>query len=312
MKFDVMVVGGGPCGATAALFLARDGHRVGLIDPLGIGGQLINVEHIVDYPGFPTGVAGWDLAAAIGEQALAAGVELVMGTASAIRPVVGDGWRVQVDIAGHPARAVLLATGTRPTPLPGAEQLEGRGVSYCASCDGGLFAGRPVAVIGGGGIALAEALSLAAVASDVTVVVPGPTPTASAASLVLVRNTPNIRLVHGQPVNVVAENGRAVGIDYCDPFTGATHRLVADGVFGGLNGIPNAELAADFAPLGADGGVLGDGYDLSGAPGLFVAGEVRSGATRRAVAAAGEGAAAAEAISRYLAGLMLDPQSRGQ
>ena len=148
MKFDVIVVGGGPCGATAALFLARDGHRVGLIDPLGIGGQLINVEHIVDYPGFPTGVAGWDLAAAIGEQALAGGVELVMGTASAIRPVVGDGWRVQVDIAGHPARAVLLATGTRPTPLPGAEQLEGRGVSYCASCDGGLFAGRPVAVIG--------------------------------------------------------------------------------------------------------------------------------------------------------------------
>ena len=300
---EVIVIGGGPAGATAAFTLARQGLPVRLVDPLGIGGQLINVEHVPDYPGFPSGVAGWDLAASLGEAVLGAGVQLTLGRVTGLRvPAHGaTAWVVDIDGARRTADAVLLATGTKPTPLPGGEGLDGHGVSYCAACDGGLFHGKDVIVVGGGDIAMAEACSLAPLVHRVTVAVPGPAPDAAKAWLDAARSHTNVELLHGA-IDLVVEqdDGRVSGVSYRDG-DGVRRTIPAGGVFGGLPGQPAVEPAAAFAVTGDDGGLVADpSLRLGSLPGLFVAGDVRAGSARRAVSAAGDGATAAMAIAAYL------------
>jgi thioredoxin reductase (NADPH) len=301
---DVAVVGGGPAGATAAFHLARQGFAVRLIDPLGIGGALINVERLPDYPGFPDGVAGWDLAAALGEQALSAGVAVTMGRAGAAIGQ-GDGWAVPVADAGVAvvARAVIIATGCRPRPLPGDDgTLEGNGVSYCAACDGGLFAGQAVVVVGDDAVAMAEAISLAPLASTVTVAFSAEEPQAGRAWLEAASAFPNVRLLAGQTVTTihVDEQGRVIGVAASS--TSGERRIDVAGVFGALDPLPNSELIVGLAVLDVDGRIPVDrAYAVPGAaPGLFAAGDVRAGAPLRAVAAAGDGAGAAAAIGFFL------------
>lgn len=300
---DVVVLGGGPAGATAAARLAADGFSVTLVDPLGIGGALINVDHLPDHPDHPGGIAGWDLAAALGEDALGAGVGVTMGRAGP--PTWADGiWTVPVDGGGEPlrARAVLVATGCRPRPLPGdaAGALEGRGVSYCAVCDGGLFAGQPVVVVGDGPVAFAEARTLAEMASSVTVVVAGPAPAADRSWVEAAHSAGPVEVLTGQAVTAVTVSGdgaRVTGVE-----TAAGTSLAAAGVFGALDPVPNSEPVADLAALDPDGRIPADGsYAVPGAPpGLFTAGDVRAGAAQRAVSAAADGTRAATAIASFL------------
>ncbi len=303
MSAEVIVIGGGPAGATAAMTLGRHGVKVRLVDPLGVGGQLINVEYLPDWPGSPAGVAGWDLAAALGEAVLDAGAKLTMGRVTALHAPNGpqSTWQVDIDGVGQPATAVILATGTVPTPLVGGAELEGRGVSYCASCDGGLFRGQDVVVVGGGDIAMAEACSLAPLVTRVVVAVAGPSPDAAAAWLAAAQAHANVEiLTHAAQLRVERQADRVIGVSYLDA-QGALRRVAAAGVFGGLAGRPAAELGAGLAPLGEDGGlVAGPSLRLGQRPGLFVAGDVRSASARLAVTAAGDGAAAAAAIVAYL------------
>lgn len=304
MNAPVLVIGGGPAGATAALVLAREGRPVGLVDPLGVGGQLVNVEHLPDFPGFPGGVAGWDLAASLGEQVLDAGVELVLGRAAWIRLEPGGRWRVAVDGTEREAAAVLVAAGCRPHPLPGSTGLEGRGLSYCAACDGGLFAGKDVLVVGGGDLAMAEACSLAPLAARVTILFAGSEPTAGAAWRAAAASHPNVALLPRALVMAVREEaGSVTGLTVVDEASGQTRQVDGAGVFGALHGVPNSELVATFTELDPDGGVrTGPGYAVAGSPGLFAAGDVRARSARRAAVAAGEGAAAALALSAHLGG----------
>jgi thioredoxin reductase (NADPH) len=297
-----MVIGAGPAGASAAFWAARLGWQVDLVDPLGIGGQLLNVEHLPDYPGFPAGVAGWDLAAALGEQVLDAGVALTLGRAERVSRSA-HGWSVEVD--GRPclAAAVLVATGSRPRPLSGvAPELVGRGVSYCASCDAGFAAGRRAVVIGGGDIALAEAQTLAAVASEVVVVFPEAVTTASAARAATLGTLPAVRLMAGWSLcGVGVGDGRVVGVELENLQTHERQVVEAEAVFGAVDGPANGELVADVGVLDAEGAVRTDAaLAVGGAAGLYAAGDVRAGTFRRAATASGEGVAAALAIDAFL------------
>ncbi len=299
---DVVVLGGGPAGATAAARLAANGFAVTLVDPLGIGGALINVDHLPDHP---AGIAGWDLAASLGEEALEAGVAVVMGRAGS--PTWADGtWTVPVD-SGEPvrARAVLVATGCRPRPLPGDSggELEGRGVSYCAVCDGGLFAGQPVVVVGDGPVAFAEARTLAEVAASVTVVVAGTEPAADPSWVEAARAAGRVEVLTGHPVTGVTTSGDGDGGRVTGVLTAPGAAIAATGVFGALDPLPNSEPVAHLAPLEADGRILTDGsFAVPDAPpGLFAAGDVRRGAPQRAVAAAADGTQAAATIASFLA-----------
>lgn len=311
MMVDVVVLGGGPAGATAAARLAAGGLAVVLVDPLGIGGALINVDHLPDHPEHPAGIAGWDLAAALGEDALEAGVTVVMGRAGPPRCDEGT-WTVPVDGGREAiqARAVLVATGCRPRPLPGdaGGELEGRGVSYCAVCDGGLFAAQPVVVVGDGPVAFAEARTLAELAASVTVVVAGPEPAADSSWVDAARAAGPVEVLTGHPVVAVTvtvdgggdglEGARVAGVE-----TAAGVSVAAAGVFGALDPVPNSELVAGQASLEPDGRIPADGsLAVPGAPpGLFVAGDVRRGADQRAAAAAADGARAAAQVAVFLA-----------
>ena len=301
-RADLVVVGAGPAGASAAFWASRLGWHAVLVDPLGIGGQLLNVELLPDYPGFPAGVAGWDLAAALGEQVLDSGVELVPGCAERLERSA-KGWCVTVDGRRLEAATVLVATGCRPRPLPGAAaELEGRGVSYCAACDGAFVAGRRAVVVGGGEVALAEAQTLAGVAGEVVVVFPERETSASAARARAVAELPVVQLLPGWSLrSVQVEEGQVTGVELEEVDTHARRVVDTDAVFGADDGPANGELLAALGALDAGGAVRTDpALAVVGAPGLFAAGDVRLGSFRRAATASGEGVGAAHAVDAFL------------
>jgi len=160
-EHDVVVVGGGLAGSTAALFAARLGMTTVVLNSGLPGGQLLNIGKIEDYPGFPAGVVGFELCPSVQEQALEAGATFQMSEAKGLERA-GDRWNVHTTGDELSARSVIVATGSRPKALgiPGEEQFTGMGVSHCASCDGPLFRDRTVGVVGGGDSALQEALEL--------------------------------------------------------------------------------------------------------------------------------------------------------
>jgi thioredoxin reductase (NADPH) len=157
VDYEIAVAGGGPAGLTAALFAARQGRSTVLLDPLGMGGAILNTERIEDWPGFPEGIPGFDFGPRLQEQAVAAGAAVEPAEVTRLDQRGAD-WAVGELVAG----AVIVATGTRPRLLgvPGEVELAGKGISHCASCDGPLFRGQTVAMVGGGDSALLETLEL--------------------------------------------------------------------------------------------------------------------------------------------------------
>src|SRR5215212_3207903 len=170
-EYDLVVIGAGLAGLTAAMYGARHGLHTAVVDQMGAGGQIINAERVEDFPGFPEGIPGYDLGPLVQEQAEAAGAEFVLDTATGLR--LDGATRIVTCEAEDElqARAVIIACGSsfRRLGIPGEEQFTGRGVSTCATCDGSFFIDEPVCVVGGGDSALDEALVLANFGSTVTV-----------------------------------------------------------------------------------------------------------------------------------------------
>jgi thioredoxin reductase (NADPH) len=300
--FDIVVAGSGIAGLTAALTAARLGRKTLILTGDLLGGQLLSINRIDGFPGFPDGVAGYDLCPITQEQAQGAGAEMASSELARLAP--GDeGWRIGTS-AGEEltARALILATGAglKTLGVPGEERLRGKGVSHCASCDAPLLKGRVVGVVGGGDSAAQEALTLAEAAARVVMFQRGDGLTAQAAYRERILAQSKIELRCNTEVEEILGETQVTGIRVRDRSDGAAGNLELAGVFVYIGLQPNSAAVEGVVPLDTSGAILTDGAMRTTLRGICAAGAVRSGWPGRAANSAGEGAAAAIAADRYL------------
>ena len=302
--YEVVVIGGGVAGLTAGLTSARAGRKTHVLTGPALGGQLISIERIDGYPGFPEGVPGYDLCPIIQEQGAAAGVSFAASEATGLR-ADGERWRIGTDQGDVSTRAVVIATGTtlKSLGIPGEEPLRGKGVSHCASCDAPLLRGRIVAVVGGGDSALQEALTLAQHAARVIIVHRGTAFSAQAPYIRQVQQNPKIEVRFGTIVEEAIGDPGLKRVRTRTVSDGTTAEIEVAGLFIYVGLAPATTLLDGVLALDASGRIPVDGEMRTGVPGLFAAGTVRSGSIGRAASAAGDGATAALSADRYLRAL---------
>ena len=302
-NLDLVIVGGGLAGLTAGLVAARAGLEVTLFDRMGPGGQLINVDRVENYPGFPAGIAGYELGPAAMEQALAAGMQIEFAEVQALARD-GARWRLDTDRGEIGAAAVIFAAGSELAKLglPREEELHGRGVSYCATCDAEFFRDQDVIVVGGGDSALDETLVLAPVASSVTLVTRGELSGAQTTAQ-RVRALDNVKIRCETTVTELHGSDQLEGVSVTPEDGGTPERLDVAGLFVYVGLQANTSLLEGLVPLDAAGHVEVDAMMATEQPGLFVAGDLRAGSVRLLVSCAGDGATAAVAAERYVRAL---------
>lgn len=300
-EVDVVVVGGGVAALTAATFAARLGLQTVVMADVLIGGQILNVEEIENFPGFPDSISGADLGALVEQQATGAGAEFVFDQAHSI--TVGESALTVSGATGDlAAPAVIVATGStlRRLAVPGEGRLDGRGVSYCGSCDAAMFAGRRVAVIGGGDSAADEALVVAEHASEVVMVLREPELHAAASTRARVRDHERIHVrTQSEPLEILGDSVVS-GLRLRDGRTDEQYDLDVEGVFVFVGLEPNTALLAPLVELDDNGYVSTTPWMETGVPGLFAAGDIRRDSPRQLVNVASDGATAAMAAHRYV------------
>lgn len=298
--YDVAIAGSGIAGLTAALTSARLGRKTLVVGGDLLGGQLLSITRIDGFPGFPDGVAGYELCPIAQEQAAAAGAEFVS------TPLAGlerrdDVWQLATGEGEYAARAVILATGAglRELDIAGEARLRGRGVSHCASCDAPFMRDKPVAVVGGGDSAAQEALTLAEFASRVVIVHRGDALSAQAVYGEQLASERKIELRLRTVVEEIDGDQSVARIRIRDD-AGASELEVA-GVFIYVGLEPNTEFLKGGLELDADGRIPVDASLQTKLEGVYAAGAVRAGWGGRAAVSAGDGATAALSADRYLA-----------
>lgn len=300
-EFEVMIAGGGIAGMTAAVTAARLGRKTLVLTGDVPGGQLISIEKIEGYPGFPDGVPGYDLCPMLQEQAAAAGAEFMMTGLERLDPQDGQ-WRVTTGEGDLLARAVIVATGSslKKLDVPGEERLTGNGVSHCASCDAPLFRDRIVAAVGGGDSAMQEALTLAAFASKVFILQRGDVLTGQACYRDRVTAHQKIDIRVNTSVTEILGEAKVTGLRARQSREGAIADLEVAAVFAYVGLQPNTAVLRDRLSLDRAGRISTDGWMRSELTGVCAAGTVRCQSPYRAVSAAGDGASAAVTVDRYL------------
>ncbi|MCU0589258.1 MAG: FAD-dependent oxidoreductase [Syntrophobacteraceae bacterium] len=321
--YDLIVIGGGPAGLTAALYTAREAIDTLVIERAAFGGQAAGTERVDNMPGFPDGVTGTELSQRLRRQAERFGVELLQ-----VHEIAGISRRddlhaVRTSSGGeYTARSLLIATGShyRRLGAPGETDYLGAGVHFCATCDGPFYKGKHVAVIGGGNSAAEESLFLTKFADHVTILVRGKELRATHLIQEEVFNHPSIEVrFQAQVKAFLGSSSRLTHLKVLDARTGREENLEVDGVFVFIGLIPNTRFLEGRGVLLDPWGFVLTGHDLpeqgrnivgyklrppymleTSLPGVFAAGDVRKGSTKQVVSAAGEGAAAALAIRDYL------------
>jgi thioredoxin reductase (NADPH) len=301
---DVIVIGSGPAGYTAALYAARAQLAPLVFEGTSFGGALMTTTEVENYPGFRDGITGPELMDEMREQALRFGADLRMDDVESVSldgPVKSV---VTADGDTHRARAVILAMGAaaRYLQVPGEQELLGRGVSSCATCDGFFFRDQHIAVIGGGDSAMEEALFLTRFASSVTLVHRRDEFRASKIMLNRARNNDKIKFITNHTVVAVDGEAAVTGLRLRDTITGEETALAVTGVFVAIGHEPRSALVRDVIEVDPDGYVLVQGRTTSTSlDGVFAAGDLVDRTYRQAVTAAGSGCAAAIDAERWLA-----------
>jgi thioredoxin reductase (NADPH) len=301
--YDLVIVGGGPTGLTAALYSAREGIETLVVERSGLGGQAGISERLDNFPGFPEGIGGAELADRLTAQCRRFGVEL-LSAAEAVAVEADGQYRLVRFADGTEVRsyAVLVAPGStyRRLGVPGEEDFIGAGVHFCATCDGPFYRDRPVLVIGGGNSAVEETVFLARFASEVTILCRGPALTASKAAREKVLPHPKIRVRFETEVVESRGDGHLTGVVVRNRATGQTKELHPAGVFVFVGLQPNTAFLAGTIMLTEAGFIPTTPTLATTVPGIFAAGDARAGSTKQLVSAAGEGATAALMIRQYL------------
>ena len=301
---DVIIIGGGPAGYTAALYTARANLSPLVIEGFNWGGQLMITSDVENYPGYPDGVMGPTMMTDFRSQAERFGAEFVTDDVTRVdlseRP-----FRVYVGSDEYKADSVIVATGAsaRQLGLPSEQTLQGRGVSYCATCDGAFFREKVVVVVGGGDSAMEEATFLTRFASKVYIVHRRDEFRASPIMVDRARTNEKVELVLNAVVDEVlgAEAGHMTGVRLSDTVTGETREIDADGLFVAVGHDPNTALFLDWLDHDDQGYLVTEpGSTRTNIPGVFAAGDVQDHTYRQAITAAASGTMAALDAQRWL------------
>lgn len=302
-RYDVVVIGGGPGGYTAGLYCARSGRSVAVLEKLSPGGQMATTGIVENYPGFEDGVDGFELGEKMERQASRFGVETVYAEVTAVDLTAGPK-RIDSSEGTFWADAVVLATGAYPRELglPGERELRGRGVAYCATCDGMFFRDKTVAVNGGGNTAVEEALYLAKLCKKVYLIHRRDSLRASAVYRGALDEA-GVEILWNSRVTALRRDGRLTGVELEDVVSGQRRELACDGLFVAVGRVPDTALFAGQAELDGSGYLVADETTRTSLPGVFAVGDVRTKAVRQIITAAADGAVAAHFVEEYLLNL---------
>ena len=299
---DVAVIGAGPAGMTAALYAARAGLDVVMFERIMPGGQLAQTEHLENYPGYAQSTSGFDLAMAMQGQALAFGTRLVSEEVLSV-DFRGAEKHIETAFGSYSARSVIIATGARPARLglPLESELQGRGLSYCATCDGNFFRDQVAVIVGGGNTAAADALYLSRICKKVYVVHRRDKLRATAIYHQRLEGLENVEFLWNTEVrHFIAENGAVAGVRLGSNVDGREFDLECQAVFVAIGTQPNTEFLQGALQLDATGYVVADEMGRTATPGVYAAGDVRTKELRQVVTAVSDGANCAEAAAEFL------------
>ena len=293
--WDTVIIGGGPAGLTAGLYLSRAKRRTLLLDKDSYGGYIRNIELIENYPGYSEGVAGAQLASEMVKQAETYGLRMETAEVTGLELFSDTRWVACSRGQGYTTNIIIVAGGSRNKKLgvPGEEELEGKGVFNCAFCDGGHYADRVVAVCGGGDSGITEALYLAKIASQVIVIEALPELTATAVLRERVLSNHNIETRCGVKVEAIIGTDKVEAIECLDIANGKKESFKVDGVLVHVGLDPNTEYLDGIIPLDDYGQIIVDGKMQTEITHVFAVGDIRSNSPRQVVSAVGDGAMAA-------------------
>jgi thioredoxin reductase (NADPH) len=302
-QVDVIVIGGGGSGLTAALYTSRAKLSTVLFEKLTPGGQIALTDLVENYPGFPEGITGTDISMRMEEQAKRYGTEVVYEEVKSIKKLAEAKFEVQTSGETYEAKAIILAAGAsfRMLGVPKEKELTGRGVSYCATCDGAFFKEKEVVVVGGGDSAMQEGIFLTRFASQVTVIHRRDSLRASPILQERAKQNPKIKFVWDTVVEGVEGDKKVQALKIKNLKTQKSDDFRTDGVFIFIGHDPNTKFIKGLVKLDEHGYVVTPPNSMeTSVPGIFAAGEIRAGAVKQLVSACGEGCEAALQAQAYI------------
>ena len=301
-RYDLVIIGGGPGGYTAALYAARAGLSVVVLEKLSAGGQMALTSQIDNYPGFEDGIDGFLLGEKMQQQAERFDAVTELADVLSVR-LAGDVKEIETSEGIFYGKAVIFATGANPRELglPKERELIGKGVNYCAACDGAFYKGKTVVVVGGGNSAAADALLLSRIAEKVILVHRRDTLRATKVYHAPLLNAPNVEFRWNSTVTELLHGQKLTGVRIQDVNTGEESDIPCDGIFISIGRSPATDLVTGQLELDGSGYIIADESTKTSLPGVFAVGDVRTKALRQVVTAVADGAVAAHFAEEYLA-----------